>query len=337
MRQLAIRIAVIALICHLYSAHVFAVEPVPQGIASAERDRLIEEKVEKAQKELEAILKDRIDARTSTALDGRFEAAAGRLEKQAEERFTVVNNHYDSMNKLFSDAIGYFKSLIAWAGLVIGVLISVASFLIWKKDRNLNDVIEKRIEDAKNRVNDRIADMGREVKKSHDSLAFGLERFDAMKSNYEQALKENAYLREQLESLTAFKHKRVLWCYETMDIDVHEEIMEIRKEGFKVSISKPGEETDLNPKNYDFLIYAFSKSDQSEARLQQVVDFLERAGRKIPLIVYTFNNGEPAKLDREFGVLGKYRHYVPANTPLTLKSHFNSLIRLDSEGGSPKS
>jgi len=308
MKRLAIRIAVIALICHLYSAHVFAVEPVPQGIAPAERDRLIEEKVEKAQKELEAILKDRIDARTSTALDGRFEAAAGRLEKRSTEQFEGVKG-------LVKETMESFDRLVDRATWVIGILATLTAFLtgflfFWQR-KGLQDLIRQN-EEKFNRL---LADL---------STGFR-EKLTVVEQEAAQKIEE---YRVQFASLEQFRDKKIVWTREHPDVDASREMAAIRSKGFQVSVISPGEEESLKPEHCDFMIYSFSQSSDSVARLKEMVRFLRSTGKEIPFIVYTYNNGDDKYLNNEEkAVLREYRNYVMANMPLTLEIYFNSLVR----------
>ncbi len=77
------------------------------------------------------------------------------------------------------------------------------------------------------------------------------------------------------------------------------------------------------------MVYIFKKSERAIEQLQQVVDFLKLVKHEIPLIIYTYY--AIGGLDKELPALSRYKNYIMANMPLTLKSHFNSLIRFETK------
>jgi len=198
---------VVAIVWTLSLSSNWVVESGAQTMPPDEAAKIIDEKMDEAKQELENRLKAHLDAQTLKLVDEKFKSAESGLAQKIDQHFNALTEHYSLLNDMVDKVRNYYELLINRAAWVIGILVVVASFLIWKKDNNLSDIIEKRIESAKQRVNDKITDMERDVQKSGERLVVGLQKFEAMKTNYENALAEIAHLRKQLASLTAFKHK----------------------------------------------------------------------------------------------------------------------------------
>lgn len=137
-------------------------------------------------------------------------------------------------------------------------------------------------------------------------------------------------LENKLRPMTRYTEKRIIWAFETTTIDTEAEIAEIKAEGFKkIRRWCVGEKDPPSPEKCDFMIYAFKKSKKSEDQLKKVIDFLKSTGREIPIIIYTYPAGDKRlERDKELSVIAEYRNHIIANLPLTLKSYFNTLIRL---------
>ena len=112
-----------------------------------------------------------------------------------------------------------------------------------------------------------------------------------------------------------------------MDIDATQEITELREKGFNVKESVPGNEKKLTPEECDLLIYHYRNSPEATERLKEIADILSAFRRPVPLIIYTYQSGLQRIPEAQMEALADFKNYIISNMPITLKSHFNSLIR----------
>jgi len=224
------------------------------------------------------------------------------IDEKAESHFNRLDNYYketkDSFEWLITCAAGLFVSMIA-----------LAMFLFWKSDKSLKEHIDSRT--------------------THwiDEIKSKLKEFDDLKKVYETAITENEQLKVRLKSLTAYKHKKIIWAYETQGMDASAEIEEIHRNGFTVTECDPGKEKQLTSSQCDFLIYSYQNSSIAKERLELITEVLSTFPYPVPLIIYTFQSHDPRIPNEQMAILSNYRNYILSNMPLTLKSHFNSLIR----------
>jgi hypothetical protein len=307
----------------------------PLSYAQSDLDKKIDEQVTKTvdekykntESKLETNLQKHIDAQISKILDDKFKEAASRLENQS-------NRHFESINKVFDDMYESFKWLVSCGGGVLIVLAGIGAALLWGHNKSIREHIKEEFENTQKSLDAKITEIKQQYTQESEELKKKLNEFDKLKNDYEHALAEIKILNEKIKPLIAFKDKKIVWTFETLDADSKAEIQAIEKEGFVVDPWPVGDEASLAKDKYDLMIYSFSKSENSVKRLKNIVDFLKSTKRDIPLIIYTYNGGDRKYIndrdeqDKNLNeILKTYQNYVMANMPLTLKSYFNSLIR----------
>ena len=275
-------------------------------------------KVGQAEKRVEDKLEKYCDARIDK-LESQFDAAEGRLEKRSENQFDIVK-------KLFENETGNFRWLVQFAMSMICMLVAIALFLFWRQDKSLKEMIEDRNAKAEKKIEEKIADLNLKADESLGKLDGKLDEFDKMKKHYKSALDENERLNRELKYLTAYLKKKVVWAFEKKDLDAASEIARIKNKGFEVRILEPGEEKRIDSTECDLLIYYYRNTPHAKERLGDIGEFLK--GKNIPLIIYTYKCGITRIPEDHLGQLGVFDKYILANMPLTLESHFNSLIRI---------
>jgi len=148
-------------------------------------------------------------------------------------------------------------------------------------------------------------------------------RIAEIEKSYEQKIKDLEHYEREMKSLTAFQEKKILFVTENKELDIKNEIDDIKNIGFKniktLTLNDLGQLREC-----DLLIYHFDneKEDIVKENINKVVDFLLKidGSKRIPLLIYTKNYVDDKDLN--------YRNYIFARMPLTLIGHFNTLIRL---------
>ncbi|KPA19058.1 conserved hypothetical protein, membrane [Candidatus Magnetomorum sp. HK-1] len=161
-------------------------------------------------------------------------------------------------------------------------------------------------------------DIDSQVEKNEQKLK-NLVKYEA---KIEQKINDLKKYEKEFKNLTAFQEKQIVFIREHEDLIFrNNEIEDIKERGFnniKKSIADDIES--LNHDECDLMIYYY---ESSKEKLNSIFEFLKQDKRqRIPLIIYYTNSNERIPVDTE------YRNFIMANFPLTLKSHFNSIIRL---------
>ncbi len=266
-----------------------------------------------------------VAAQVTTLTQQELAKAEARLEKQAESRFEQVRYAFDETQKSF-------KWLVDWAFGILCGMIAIGFVLFWRNEKSLKDVLEKREENFNKKVDgleQKYKDKLRDAEEKADQSIQKLKTVENMYTRVQEDIDLLQELENKLKPLTEYTEKQIIWAFETIELDTEVEIAEIRAEGFKrIKRWRVGEKSPPSPDKCDFMIYAFKKSDKSVDQLKKVLEYLKSTGREVPLIIYTYYAAGNLVRGEELNVIAEYRNHIMANLPLTLKSYFNSLIRL---------
>lgn len=303
MRAHLILISVLQILLVIPFGDVNAVQPNFSKEIDAQITQRVNAEIAKTEKELEKDLQQYCASTIASMVDKKYQRTEDRYLKQTD-------NHFMVMHQSFNDTMTSFKWLVSVAGMLITALVGLAIFLFLRKDKSIKDQFERMLANTQN-------ELQRKIKE-----------FERMKTDYDDVLLENKQLKDRFQSLTAYKNKKIVWAYETKDIEAKLEIEDIRQDGFSVQVCPPGEEKHLKTSSCDVLIYYYRNSANAKQRLNAIGDFLETLGRDAPLLIYTYKSGARFIPDDQLEGLKGYRNYILANMPLTLKSHFNSLVRM---------
>jgi hypothetical protein len=135
-------------------------------------------------------------------------------------------------------------------------------------------------------------------------------------------------LYEQFEDVYKLIKKKIVWAFETKDLDATTEINLMATEGFGVSAKWfLGVDAPPGASQCDLLIYVYAKSVDSIARLNEVMAYLNSIPNVIPLIVYTrYAGGDGRLAEEELSVVRRYTKYVIANMPETLRDRLKGML-----------
>jgi hypothetical protein len=127
-------------------------------------------------------------------------------------------------------------------------------------------------------------------------------------------------LYENLEKIYLLVQKKVIWAYETNEINADPEIKMVSDLGF-TSYEKwfvgSGKQPEME--NCDILIYLFTKSADSKVRLEETVQYAQSLKKTTPLIVYTrYASGDQRLSADEFQITQAHKKTIISNMPETL-------------------
>ena len=180
---------------------ISAAIPAPEPQNQTQFFELIEKKSKATENRLQKQLEIYFDAQILKAIDEKSYQSEDRLQKKVDQQFSAVE-------KLFNSTRDSFEWLIERATWVFLLLVAIAVFLFWKQDRTLKDLIETRFKKTEQRIQTEIKILEDQVAKWKEKLKEELLKFENLKRAYDTALSENEELKNQLESITAYKHKK---------------------------------------------------------------------------------------------------------------------------------
>jgi len=126
---------------------------------------------------------------------------------------------------------------------------------------------------------------------------------------------------DDIETFAGF-HKKIVFIREHENLDFQHEVNDIKERGFQnIKSILCDEIKSLKYQDFDIMLYYF---DHSTEKLNIIFEYLKQDKKeRIPILIYTFQTNN---IPNEYII--EYRNYIFANLPLTLISHFNSIIRL---------
>ncbi|PID56990.1 hypothetical protein CSB45_08685 [candidate division KSB3 bacterium] len=282
----------------------------------------IESETSKIQKEF-SLEFSKLDTKVNTECNKEFI-----WKEHSTQHFNAIKHTFDETNKSIT-------TLTKWGlGILSAVLGGFATFIgkQYKDFKQIQEDFRQSNEDVRNKIEG----LNRQAQELQETR----KQTKALQKESEDELHEIIKLKEDmkkkddeiygiLDFRKAIKNTKIIWAVETENVDDSEIIGELQNNGFK-SIHewkvyhKPPPQKD----ECDFMVYSYNNSTNSSERLQRVLTFLQSTEKKVPLIVYTYNNGDKSKLpDEHVNMLNKkYKYYALSNTPGNFRSLFNGLI-----------
>ena len=161
----------------------------------------------------------------------------------------------------------------------------------------------------------------------------------SLNSANEKKVRENERLKEvfnvwwpklyvELEPVYRLVNKKVVWAFETSNLNAEDEMKMMANEGVGVSQKwYLRDDTPPQAEECDLLVYVYGKSNLSTERLTEVVEFVKRLSPGTPLIVYTrYASGDKRLNDEEFLLTQTHTKTVISNMPETLRQQIKNLI-----------
>ncbi|GAB1543761.1 hypothetical protein NUACC21_64370 [Scytonema sp. NUACC21] len=244
--------------------------------------------------------------------------------------------HFNTIKHIFDETRNSIETIVKYSLLIISVVLAIFAILIGKEYKDFKQIQEdfkKTNEDVKikidelNKQSQELRSLKEQAQKIQEDVEKELEKTIRLKEDFQKKDKE---VYEILELRKSIKETKIVWAFESEETsDDRIAIKELKDNGFKnIYEWKVYDEVEIpSQQECDFMIYSYINSANSLEKLKKVIAFLNSTGRKIPLIVYTYNNGRRLTMpDEEVDILNTYRNYSLSTTPGNFKSLFNGLI-----------
>lgn len=290
----------------------------------------IEIKANELQKSIEISIESKISDVSSKLIK--------KIDTECNKEFIwkdISTQHFNGVKHVFDETRNSIEILIKYSLFIISIVMTIFAILVGKQFKDFkeiqenfkksSEIVKDKIEELKKQEQElmELKDKAQKVNKEIEVELSNIIKFK------EDMKKKDEEIYQLLELQKAIKNKKIIWAIESDNIDDSEIIKELQDQGFKnINEWKVFDETKIPAKeDCDFMVYSYSKSDKSSERLDRVLKYLCSTDRRIPLIIYTYNNGKRADLPGEYIVmLNTYRNYSLSTTPGNFKSVFNSTI-----------
>jgi hypothetical protein len=283
-------------------------------------------------------LQNEFDARIRKDISSVTTKLTDKINMECNQEFIWKEHsiqHFNTIKHIFDETRISIETLVKYALLIISAVLAIFAVLIGKEYKDFKQIQEsfrKSNEDVKNKIDElnnqaqELEALKKQAQEFQEDLEDELRKTIKLKDDLQNKDKE---IYEFLEIQKSIKNTRIVWAFESEDVDDDEMVKELQNNGFKNIYEWKIYDEAVTPSKdkSDFMIYSYTNSANSSERLERLIAFLNSIERKIPLIIYTYNNGKRPNMPREeINMLDAYKNYSLSTTPGNFKSQFNSLI-----------
>ncbi len=139
----------------------------------------------------------------------------------------------------------------------------------------------------------------------------------------------NEGLKSLSSDITAYKQRKFVWIFPGESSIAETEIKVLKEQGItNLNTLSFLPEQPIQIPDCNVIILSYDKSEHAYKLLEVIVETLRKRPNHVFLIIYTFNNGDPKRLDnQEMEMLRPYNWYQLASFPMTLISVAKTLVR----------
>jgi len=264
-------------------------------------DKKAKELIEQKFKEEQKVYEKHIDRHLALfkELSSKIEQDRNIFEQQSDRHFQSLNKTIESTQ----NSINYSTNLIVLV--LTGIFIIASAIFIYLFGKQMKDIepkIESTIKSLAHKImNEKIEDYQKEM----DKLIF------------------------KYNSLVSYRNKHFAWFFSSDEVTADLEIEVLHYEGIRnLDIISDFNFKKINIEKYEMIIFSYDGTPEAKSRLHHLIKLLKSIPNPIFLVMYTYNNGNTIRLDKnEQSLLSSYDWVQICNFPPSIVSFIKTIIR----------